>query len=107
MAETSQHDNGGSSIIVKCFFVPSVDVKILLQLQLKIILLPIYAAREKFDGSIKSENLADLINSSGIKKAGVLSMEEALKYCQNIKKDSLILTMGAGDVYKISDSLSK
>lgn len=69
----------------------------------EVILLPIYAAREKLDLSIKSEDIANKINTvSG--DAKVMSMEEAIKHCSQIG-NSIIITMGAGDVYKVSEAI--
>lgn len=67
----------------------------------EVLLLPIYAAREQFDNSIKSEGLAEKINKLG-GKANVVNKEKASQYIQNASGDFVIITMGAGDVNKIS-----
>jgi UDP-N-acetylmuramate--alanine ligase len=61
----------------------------------EVILLPIFASREKFDPLIKSEDLARLVNGK------VMKMEEAAEFIKNLPSNSLAITMGAGDVYKI------
>lgn len=63
----------------------------------EVILLPIFASREKYDPSIKSEDLRDKIGL----QAKAMSMEEASLYLKNLPANTIALTMGAGDVYKI------
>jgi UDP-N-acetylmuramate--alanine ligase len=72
----------------------------------RVILLPIYAAREKKEKSFKPKALVDalkkkhphVIFAKDFKTAG----KEVLK---DMGKEDVVMTMGAGDVYKIADKL--
>ncbi|MEG1879830.1 MAG: UDP-N-acetylmuramate--L-alanine ligase [Oscillospiraceae bacterium] len=68
----------------------------------KLIITDIYAAREKYDGTIHSCDLA-----LEIPKAIYMNDMDAIKKYikKNAKENDLIITMGAGDVYKIGYSL--
>ena len=71
-----------------------------------VILLDIYAAREKFDGETTSEGLAEAINAVSqncIYMDSFESCEEYLK--QNVKQKDIVLTIGAGSVTKISHEI--
>ena len=73
----------------------------------ELILLPIYAASEsKIDG-ISSETLCERIKEYGHKKVKYIkSKKECLEYLKkHIKKNDMVLTIGAGDVYKIGEKL--
>ena len=65
-------------------------------------ILPIYGARESFDDSISSTMLVDLINQKG-GKAKLVSKESIVQ--EDIPENSIFITMGAGDVYQIGESL--
>jgi UDP-N-acetylmuramate--alanine ligase len=72
----------------------------------KIILLPIYAAREPFDEKISSEILADEIKKHGDDVIFVESFYEAKNYLREVlQPNDLLITMGAGDVFKVGDEL--
>ncbi|MCL2577818.1 MAG: UDP-N-acetylmuramate--L-alanine ligase [Defluviitaleaceae bacterium] len=74
----------------------------------KIILLPIYAAREPFDPKISSDILAEAIKKSGGDVISLDNFDKAGNYLkQLLRPDDLLITMGAGDVYKIGDDLVK
>lgn len=66
----------------------------------KILIIPIYAAREKDDGSISSLDLVEkMINSIYME-----TLDEVKKYIdKNCHSGSVVLTIGAGDVYKLHD----
>jgi len=71
----------------------------------KIILLPIYAAREKEDNDVNSEMIADLIDPEKVYLAenledGVNKIKEL-----DLKENDIVVTMGAGDVYTIGERL--
>ncbi len=71
-----------------------------------VIISPIYPAREVFDPSITSDMVVSEINKNGGKAMAVTDFSEALFFLTNeAKKDDVIITMGAGDVYKIGESL--
>ena len=74
----------------------------------RIILAPIYAAREKPNKNISSKILLKKIKS---KKADVLyfenfeKIENYLKLDPHGSKNNIIVTMGAGDIYKVGENL--
>jgi UDP-N-acetylmuramate--alanine ligase len=73
-----------------------------------VVLAPIYAAREINDESISSEILGQEISKKGIKVESFLSFEEIEKFLlKNLKKGDILITMGAGDVNKIGESIIK
>lgn len=71
----------------------------------EVLVLPIYASREKFDASISSEMLvqATAVNHGSVRTAR--SFEEVSLRLRDYGEESVIFTLGAGDVYKVSDSL--
>lgn len=70
----------------------------------EIVLMDIYAAREKDPGDINSKMLGDALRSKGIKCVNVSSHNEALKYIKPLLKDEdLLLTVGAGDVVQVGE----
>ena len=70
----------------------------------ELILMDIYAAREKDTGLVSSDELGDAIRKTGLKCINVHSHDEAANYLKNkaISGD-LILTVGAGDVVIVGD----
>ncbi len=73
-----------------------------------IILADIYAAREKDTGMVSSKDLCEKINSMGgnaIHIGDFLSIEKFVE--KSCKKNDLLITMGAGNVDIIGDSLLK
>lgn len=71
-----------------------------------VIFAPIYAAREPNDKSVSSATLAEAVSKRGINARAVDNFKEAEKLLSDFSsKECLILTMGAGDVYKVSESL--
>ena len=75
----------------------------------EVVLLDIYAAREKDTGLVHSRDLAGKINAKGGAKAHYCgdfkTAEEFLR--QNCQKGDMLVTMGAGDVYKLGESIIK
>lgn len=70
----------------------------------EVLLAPIYPAREVFDPTISSEILSKKIKNT--KAIYFNSFDEIEKYVrENLKKDEVFMTIGAGDVYKISENL--
>ncbi len=65
----------------------------------EIYILPIYASREEFDPSITSEMLSNKI--SGKKAFFIKNFDDARDRIQEFDKNTVIITMGAGDIYKI------
>lgn len=74
----------------------------------KIIIPDIFAAREKDYGDIHSKMLVKSINSNGKDAIYLGSFEEVEDYLlENARPGDCIVTMGAGDVYKIGENLLK
>ena len=70
----------------------------------KVIILPIYAAREKPDSTISSAILAEEIIKQGTNAKYVSTFDDATDYIlENGKKGDLLITMGAGNVYKAGE----
>ena len=75
----------------------------------KVVLLPIYFAREVPDESISSGKLAEAICQNGDKAIAFTDFELAEEYLrsQTFGKDDIFVTMGAGEAYKVADRLFK
>ena len=74
----------------------------------ELILMDIYAAREKDTGLVSSNELGDAIRKTGVKCINVHSHDEATSYLiKNIKEGDLVLTVGAGDVVIVGENLLK
>ncbi len=72
----------------------------------EVLLAPIYAAREEADPSVSSEILAGKISAHDVKARAFSSLSEIEKHLtDNTRARDLILTMGAGDVYKVGENL--
>ena len=72
----------------------------------ELILTDIYAAREKDTGIISSKILADSLCAKGVNVKYISTFEDVAEYLKNkTSPDNLIITIGAGDVYKISSLL--
>jgi len=72
----------------------------------KVLVTPIYAAREENDPSINNKILADEINKNTSNAQDFKDFDEIKQYLRaNTQKDDIILTIGAGDVFKIGESL--
>jgi UDP-N-acetylmuramate--alanine ligase len=71
-----------------------------------LIITDIYAAREVDDGSINSKDLALRINQAGQNAIYMQDFSSIERYIlDNCQAGDIIITMGAGDVYKIGDDL--
>jgi UDP-N-acetylmuramate--alanine ligase len=72
----------------------------------EIVLAPIYAAREVDDGSVSSEVLAEAlrkIEKHAIALPDFATITEML--LERSDANSAIITMGAGDIFKVADAL--
>lgn len=70
----------------------------------EIILADIYAAREKDTGIINSDMLGDKLRERGLKCINLHNFEDITNYLkENAKEGDLILTVGAGDIYKVGE----
>lgn len=72
----------------------------------EVLIAPIYPAREVNDGSISSEILAERIRATGTDATTYASFEEIEQALADVKAEDTIITMGAGDIYKIADALT-
>lgn len=70
-----------------------------------VILLPVYAAREAFDPTVSSEKLAEAITEKGTSAVYAETFDEVETLLKEKGDDTLILTMGAGDVYLVGERL--
>ncbi len=67
-----------------------------------VIVADVYAAREIYDGSIHSKDLAALIPGS----VYIDNFEDIMKYAKdNAKPGDEVITMGAGDIFKVGEGL--
>ncbi len=72
----------------------------------EVVFAPIYAAREADDGSISSEILAERVSASGVPAQALGTFDEIAGYLKmHAGKGDMIITMGAGDIYKVADQL--
>lgn len=70
----------------------------------ELILMDIYAAREKNTGLVSSDELGNAIRAKNVKCTNVHSHDEALKYVQSkLTEGDLLLTVGAGDVVIVGE----
>ncbi|MFA6618922.1 MAG: UDP-N-acetylmuramate--L-alanine ligase [Candidatus Neomarinimicrobiota bacterium] len=75
----------------------------------KVFITDIYPSREKPIAKINSKVIVDLMKKQGFKNAiytGKLS-NTAQKVLVELKKDDVLITIGAGDIWKVNDSLGK
>ena len=73
-----------------------------------IIVVDIYAAREKNTYGISSKDLVDKIHTLGKEALYIPDFDECTTYVKNhINKDDIVLTLGAGTVTKIGPMLVK
>lgn len=70
----------------------------------EVILADIYAAREQFTNTVSSDMLGDKIRELGQSCRNLHSFEEIVRYLYSTAKEGdLILTVGAGDVYRVGE----
>ena len=69
-----------------------------------IIVTDIYAARETNTYGVSAQDIVRKIKESGKDAMYISQFEDIVRYLkENVKENDLVLTMGAGDVYKIAD----
>ena len=71
----------------------------------RVLIAPIYAARETDDGSISSEILAKRIRATGTDAVAFGSFDTIEEALAEAGPDDTIVTMGAGDIFKVADAL--
>ncbi|HFC10630.1 MAG TPA: hypothetical protein ENJ75_00315 [Candidatus Kaiserbacteria bacterium] len=70
----------------------------------KVFIAPIYSAREKDDGTVSNETLASRICENGV-DAKALDFDEIKAEFLKAKQGDVVMTMGAGDIYKVADNI--
>ena len=74
----------------------------------ELILSDIYAAREPDTGEVNSGMLAERINKKGKKASYLKSFNSIVEYLEkNTRPGDLVITMGAGDIYKVGEQFLK
>lgn len=71
----------------------------------QVFLAPIYAAREVDDGTVSSERLAEAISKTNPNVVALSDFDAIRDALQKVESDSIILTMGAGDIYKVAEKI--
>lgn len=71
----------------------------------RVLIAPIYAARETDDGTISSEILAERIRATGVDAVALGSFDTIEEALGEAGPEDTIVTMGAGDIYKVADAL--
>ncbi len=72
-----------------------------------VIITDIYAAREKNPGDVNSEMLADKVKLNQKNTYYIKTFEEIESFLRdNLKPGDVLITAGAGDIYKLADNLS-
>jgi UDP-N-acetylmuramate--alanine ligase len=73
----------------------------------RVLILPIYFAREAKDENISSEKLAEAMRKNGNDATAFLDFEsaEALVRSLNMGEKDVFVTMGAGEAYKVADKV--
>lgn len=73
----------------------------------EVIVAPIYGAREEIDSSVSNEKLAFEIRKRGQKSTAINDFGEIANYLlENFDNQYVIVTMGAGDIYKVTEKIS-
>jgi UDP-N-acetylmuramate--alanine ligase len=67
---------------------------------------PIYAAREEPDPSVSNHALAEAAQECGGKVAALDSFEGIRDRLLSYGSDALLITMGAGDIYKVAEQIA-
>ena len=74
----------------------------------KILITEIFASREKNDESIISKKIVDELINKKHKNVSLISKEDVLDELKsNTKKNDIILTLGAGDIWRYSKKLGE
>lgn len=72
-----------------------------------VVMAPIFAAREKDDGSVSSEILAERINANGTTAEAFSSLESVYEQLNTTALEGdVIVTMGAGNIYTVAERLT-
>lgn len=69
-----------------------------------VIITDIYAAREVDTGEVNSNMLVERLQENNVNAVYIKSFDDIVDYLnKNVQKNDLILTMGAGDVYRVGE----
>jgi UDP-N-acetylmuramate--alanine ligase len=71
----------------------------------RVLIAPIYAAREPDDGTVSSEILAERVRANGVDARAYPSFDAIAQELARCGPGDTIMTMGAGDIYKLADRL--
>lgn len=72
----------------------------------EVVVAPIYAAREEPISGVTAETLAEKIMEKGVRAVGVETLEEVFEKLKALdSENTVIITMGAGDVYTVAEQL--
>lgn len=75
----------------------------------EVIIAPIYAAREEPILGVTAQALAEKISATGVSARGADSLSEVEQFLRSklssLNSNLIIMTMGAGDIYKVADAL--
>lgn len=72
----------------------------------EVVIAPIYAARETDDGSVSSAMLAEAVRKEGIPAIAFETLEEVEGHLREVMRPGdTIMTMGAGDIFRIANDL--
>ncbi len=72
----------------------------------KVLIADIYAAREKDTGLIHSKNLVDLLKKNSVDATYFENFDSIIDYLKmHTAEGDIILTMGAGDIYKVGEMI--
>lgn len=71
------------------------------------IIAPIYAAREAIDSSISNHSLSELIREKGGESSAIDTFDEIRDVLLKEGANSLVITMGAGDIYKVAEQITE
>jgi len=72
----------------------------------KVIITDIYAARELNDGTIHSNDLVNKLKTNNVDAVYISDFDKICSYIEeNAKPGDIYITIGAGDIFKVSDKL--
>ncbi len=72
----------------------------------EVVIAPIYAAREPDEGTVSSEILAERIRKEGVSARAAQSLDDVEHLVRSMAQaGDTVITMGAGDIYKVADAL--
>ncbi|MEK7554168.1 MAG: UDP-N-acetylmuramate--L-alanine ligase, partial [Patescibacteria group bacterium] len=71
----------------------------------EVLIAPIYAARETDDGTVSSALLAERVNTNGTHANAATFAEIEKIFSTEPATGDAVMTMGAGDIYKVADAL--